>query len=79
MVPKPTQGFIKDPFIGGDNVFEKIAFYAYETQVSGTKPIFSSKKTKGNNTHQLLTADFIEHQNALKNGYADEGIVFYAY
>jgi hypothetical protein len=63
----------------GDYVFEKIAFYAYETQVSGTKPIFSSKKTKGNNTHQLLTADIKEHQNALKNGYEDEGIVFYAF
>lgn len=79
MEPKLSQGFIKDPFIGGDNVFEKIAFYAFESEAPGTKPIFSSKKTKGNNTHQLLTADISEHQNALKNGYADEGIVFYAY
>jgi hypothetical protein len=79
MEPKLPQGFIKDPFIGGDNVFEKIAFYAFESEAPGTKPIFSSKKTKGNNTHQLLTADITEHQNALKNGYADEGIVFYAY
>lgn len=79
MEPNLSQGFIKDPFIGGDNVFEKIAFYAFESEAPGTKPIFSSKKTKGNNTHQLLTADITEHQNALKNGYADEGIVFYAY
>ena len=65
---------------GGFYTYEGVAFYAYNTQVSGTSPVYRLYRGYNGQGDHFYTADVNEKNNAVNSGtYTSEGIAFYAY